>query len=55
MGDGTAIPTRALILSEDFGQSLDAGQVGQALAAGLLEAGTARTLRSAGRRLGKLI
>lgn len=40
MGAGTAIPTRALILCEDFGRSLGAQTVGQALAAGLLEAGS---------------
>ncbi len=35
----TPIPTRALILCEDFGERLDARRVGEALCAGLLQGG----------------
>ena len=39
MAPGTPIPTRALILCEDLGDRLGAQRAGEALAAGLLEAG----------------
>ncbi len=39
MPPATAIPTRALILCEDFGERLAARRVGETLAAGLLQQG----------------
>ena len=39
MAPGTPIPTRALVLSEDFGERLGARRVGEAIAAGLRAAG----------------
>jgi hypothetical protein len=42
MPAGTPIPTRALLLCEDLGERLGAQRVGEAIAAGLLEAGAAQ-------------
>jgi hypothetical protein len=39
MAPGTPIPTHVLVLSEDFGEDLGAQRAGEAIAAGLLQAG----------------